>query len=104
MDIATGIELNSAGVPNVQCNVLPIQYKTGVVLVHSENDGAYQQYTVVPIWICTDILKHTVLYSNACTDLQHIQHVNIDTVETMLESLESLCICLHTVMMDRTHQ
>ena len=46
----------------------PIPCKTGVLPVHSENDSADQQYTVVPIQICTDVLEHTVLQSMACTD------------------------------------
>ena len=37
------IELDSAGVPSVQCSIISIRCKTGVILVHSENDGANQQ-------------------------------------------------------------
>ena len=37
------IEIGSAGVPNVQCSIFSIRCKTGVVLVHGENDSADQQ-------------------------------------------------------------
>ena len=37
------IEIHSADVLAVQCSIFPISCKTGVVLVHSENDGANQQ-------------------------------------------------------------
>ena len=38
------IEVDSAGVLVVQCGIISISCKAGVVLVHSESDGADQKF------------------------------------------------------------
>ena len=88
----------------VQCSIIPIICKTGVVLVHSENDSANQQILCLAhldlnwcTWTCSSTqqcLHRPVMH----TTHQCWCHGN------SARSLESLCICLHTLVMDTTCQ
>ena len=87
----------------VQCIIMPINCKTGVVHVHSEVGSAnHQVHCVVHLdwhwctWTCSS--THSSVY----TDRWCTQCVDVGAMETVLESLESLCICLHTLVMDMT--
>ena len=98
-----GIEIGSAGVLVVQCSIISISCNTGVVLVQSENDGAVQVFLSCPSGFTLVYFEHVVLHRNVYANQWCTWHINVGAVETVLESLEYLCICLHTPVTDTTH-
>ena len=59
------IEIDSTCVLVVQCSIISISCKTGVVLVHSENDGADQQFFCLayldPHWCTLNMQFYTAM-------------------------------------------